>query len=110
MVASIRRLLANAPERMYLTHYGRIEGVADCGVRLEAMLADTLAVVDGVQGAPERHTALIDGLTALHVRRVREFGVALPEAQIRALLHDDMALNAAGIGVWLDRRSRRRPA
>ena len=110
MVASIHRLLENAPERMYLTHYGRVEGIADCGVRLEAMLADTLAVVDAVQGAPERLAALIEGLTALHVRRAQEFGVLLPETQIRALLHDDMALNAAGIGVWLDRRARRRPA
>lgn len=107
MVASIHRLLSDEPERMYLTHYGRIAGIADCGARLEAMLADTLTVVGTVQDAPDRLAALIEALTTLHVRRAQEFGVALPESRIRALLRDDMALNAAGIGVWLDRRARR---
>jgi glyoxylase-like metal-dependent hydrolase (beta-lactamase superfamily II) len=110
MLASIRRLLAKSPACMYLTHYGRIANVADCGARLETMLADLLAVVDTVRDAPDRHAALVDGLMALHVRRAREFGVALPDERLRELLHDDIALNAAGIGVWLERRARPRLA
>jgi glyoxylase-like metal-dependent hydrolase (beta-lactamase superfamily II) len=104
--AAIRRLVAKAPECMYLTHYGRITGVADCAVRLETMLADTLAAVESVRHAPDRQAALVEALTTLHLQRAQAFGVALPEARMRELLHDDMALNAAGIGVWLDRSAR----
>lgn len=110
MVASIRRLLARSPECMYLTHYGRVAGVADCAARLEAMLADVLAIVESVAVAvapEERHATLVEALATLHARRAQEFGVALPLERIRALLHDDMDLNAAGIEVWLDRRTRR---
>jgi glyoxylase-like metal-dependent hydrolase (beta-lactamase superfamily II) len=110
MLASFRRLLAKAPDCMYLTHYGRIGHVADCGARLAVMLADVLDVVEAVRQAPDRQGALFDGLMALHLRRAREFGVALAEDRMRALLHDDMALNAAGIAAWLDRPARPRSA
>ena len=36
----------------------------------------------------------------------RAFGVTLPDDRIAALLHDDAALNAAGLIAWLDRPSR----
>ena len=106
MQDSFERLLAASPRRMYLTHYGPIDHVADCGERLGAMLHETVALAEALPDTPDRIEALAAAMLELHARRAREFGVRLPDEEIRALLRDDMALNAAGIVTWLARRAR----
>jgi len=106
MRASMARLMATAPRQMYLTHYSRITGVADCAARLEAMIAATVAAALAQRDAPDRLQALTASLLALYGDGARAFGVTLPEAEIAALLHDDAALNAAGLIAWMDRPSR----
>jgi len=107
MLDSIERLLAPAPRRMYLTHYGPIGHVPDCAQRLAAMLRETVDLALALPDTPGRVEVLADALLDLHARRARAFGVQLPDDEIRALLRDDMALNAAGIVTWLVRRERR---
>ena len=110
MCASIARLLAAAPRQMFLTHYSRITGVPDCATRLLDMIAATAAAALAHRDAPDRLAAITAALMQLYGDGARAFGVALPDAQIAALLHDDAALNAAGLIAWLDRPSRRASA
>ena len=103
MRASIARLMAAAPRQMFLTHYSRITGVADCAARLNAMLAATVAAALAHRDSPNRLAALTAALMKLYGDAARAFGVALPADRIDALLLDDAALNAAGLIAWLDR-------
>ncbi len=106
MRASIARLMATSPRQMYLTHYSRIADVADCAVRLEQMIAATVAAALAQRDAPDRLQAITAALMTLYGDGARAFGVALPDDAIAALLRDDAALNAAGLIAWLDRPSR----
>jgi glyoxylase-like metal-dependent hydrolase (beta-lactamase superfamily II) len=103
MVASIDRLLANSPRRMYLTHYGVVQDVEDGATRLKASIAATVETALALRDAPGRLAALTEALVARYVDDARAFGVPRPPAQIADLLRDDAALNAAGLEVWLDR-------
>jgi glyoxylase-like metal-dependent hydrolase (beta-lactamase superfamily II) len=106
MRASIARLMATAPRQMFLTHYSRVTGVADCAARLETMLDATVAVALAHRDAPDRLASLTAALMALYGDGARAFGVTLPDARIGELLRDDAALNAAGLIAWLDRPAR----
>jgi glyoxylase-like metal-dependent hydrolase (beta-lactamase superfamily II) len=108
--ASIDRLLAAAPRAMYLTHFGRVTDVAHCGAQLKAMIDATVAAALAHRGAPERDARLADALLALYAQGARANGVALPDDRLAQLLRDDAQLNAAGLGIWLDRPARPRPA
>ena len=107
MQASIDRMLAVAPRQMFLTHYGSIAGIADCGARLKASIDDTVRVALDHREHPDRLAALTAALVALYVRDARALGVTRAPADIAALLQDDAALNAAGLVVWLDRLAKR---
>jgi glyoxylase-like metal-dependent hydrolase (beta-lactamase superfamily II) len=106
MRASIARLMAMAPRQMFLTHYSRVTGVADCAARLEQMIEATVTAALAQRDAPDRLQAITASLMTLYGDGARAFGVRLPDDQIAALLHDDAALNAAGLIAWLDRPSR----
>ena len=106
MRASIQRLMARAPRQMFLTHYSRITRVADCAVRLLEMMDATVAAALAHRDAPDRLQAITDALMRLYADGARAFGVALPDARIAELLHDDVGLNAAGLIAWLDRPAR----
>jgi len=100
---SIERLLTFSPQRMLLTHYGPVEDVPRLAALFLAQLDEMVAAARPLAGSPDRHAALKGALEAIHLRRLREHGVALPEARIRDLLGLDFELNAQGIGMWLDR-------
>jgi glyoxylase-like metal-dependent hydrolase (beta-lactamase superfamily II) len=107
MHGSIDRLLAASPRAMYLTHFGRVTDVAHCGAQLKAMLDATVAEALAHRDAPDRITLLADALLGLYVAGARANGVTLPGQQLSQLLRDDAELNAAGLGIWLDRPNRR---
>jgi glyoxylase-like metal-dependent hydrolase (beta-lactamase superfamily II) len=100
---SIGRLLAFAPEQIYVTHYGAVGEVARLAELLLGQLDRMVAVARAVPPGPERHGALLHGLEAVHLRSLREHGVTLPDRRIRELLALDLELNAQGIAIWLDR-------
>lgn len=106
MRASIERLLAYQPQRMYLTHYGCIGDVATRGREVLALLDAVVALGRQVeaQGLPaaERQTALSEGLAALYLQRLHAMGSTVSRAQLMALLGMDLELNAQGMAVWLD--------
>jgi glyoxylase-like metal-dependent hydrolase (beta-lactamase superfamily II) len=109
---SIERLLARAPRRMYLTHYGCVGGNGDVprlGRLLLGLLAEMVALGETQRGASDasaRHEALKRGQLDIFMRSLRAHGVGISEAGIAELLAIDLELNAQGMAVWLDRPAR----
>lgn len=105
-VATIERYLRRQPQRMWLTHFDVVEDVS----RLAALLLDgiaqyrdrAMALVDAA-GRPQALLAMVreHALQSLHAH-----GCTLDSSAIEALLHEDWALNAQGLEVWLQRQSR----
>jgi glyoxylase-like metal-dependent hydrolase (beta-lactamase superfamily II) len=102
--ASVDRLMALKPKVAFLTHFGR---VAD----LDRMAADLHQLIDvfvdltratPVKGEA-RHAWLKGEIEALLLDRLRAHGCTLDTTTARALLANDVDLNAQGLLVWLDR-------
>ena len=103
---SVRKLVADRPDCMYLTHYGRVEDV-------QRLANDMLEGIDVMVGFAERYkdddargqkieSAMRDWLMA----GLREHGVDLAEERCLELLNSDIVLNTRGIEIWLDNRDR----
>jgi len=100
---SIERMLAFAPQWIYVTHYGRVGEVPRLARLLLGQLDEMVAFARSLAPGPERHGALMRGLEAIHLRSLRAHGVTLSDERIRELLALDLELNAQGIAIWLDR-------
>ncbi|MEO7244475.1 MAG: MBL fold metallo-hydrolase [Rubrivivax sp.] len=114
LARSIQRLLDAEPDCVYLTHFGKLGGVAALGAQLQVLLAGMVelgqsVLSEGLVGAA-RHTRLHDGLRALYLASLRAHGSRLPEATIVHLLAIDLELNAQGMAIWLDREAAERDA
>jgi len=102
---SVQRMLGYHPERLYLTHYGCVEGVPRLGEMMLAQVDEIVALGERLRPLPaaERHPALMAGLAALYTTRLQRLGSTVPRDDALALLAMDLELNAQGIGIWLDR-------
>jgi len=104
MRESIERLAALRPDCLYLTHFGRVDGVPalredllrrlDAHVRIgrEATRFDT---------GEARYRSVADDLRGYLLRELEAHGSSLDEAAALALLEMDIDLNAQGIVHWL---------
>ena len=101
--ASIRAMLARDPKSMYLTHYGRVGGVARLARDLIEQIDAMVALAHSVADQPDRHERLVAALLDLYAGRARAHGSPLTRDQIAGLLAVDVELNAQGLEVWLDR-------
>ena len=104
--ASVERMLAAHPERMYLTHYGMLEGEIP---KRAAMLLDA---VDGhvrvaLAAAPGkgRKAAIQAGLAGQLVDGLARHGWKGTRDEAVAAFAVDLDLNSQGLEVWLDARS-----
>jgi glyoxylase-like metal-dependent hydrolase (beta-lactamase superfamily II) len=102
---SVQRMLGFHPERLYLTHYGCVEGVPRLGEMMLAQVDEIVALGERLRPLPaaERHAALMAGLAELYMARLQRLGSRMPRDDALALLAMDLELNAQGIGIWLDR-------
>jgi len=103
LARSIDRLLARAPQWVYLTHYGRVGQVAALGQTLQRLLDETVTLARRLRDHPHRHEALKSALHALYVEDLRRHGAAHSADDIARLLSIDIELNAQGIAVWLEK-------
>jgi glyoxylase-like metal-dependent hydrolase (beta-lactamase superfamily II) len=103
MKASIARMLEGGPDAMYVTHYGRVTGVA----RVAGDLADTIdamvAIARAHRGADDRHARIVADLSADYLARLRAHGCKMAEADVLRHLQMDIELNAQGLAIWVDR-------
>jgi glyoxylase-like metal-dependent hydrolase (beta-lactamase superfamily II) len=104
--ASVHRLLARAPDVVYLTHFGRLGNVASLGQSQLALLDEVVAIGRALRDHPQRHQALSDALAALYLKSLHAHGCQLSDQGILQALALDIELNAQGMGIWLDRERR----
>jgi glyoxylase-like metal-dependent hydrolase (beta-lactamase superfamily II) len=103
LLATVDRMLAERPERMYLAHFGMIEGdVPRAAARLKQAVEEHLRVARAAPAGPGRHAAIRDGLAAQLLRDVAAHGAPVGPAEARALHEVDLELNTQGLEVWLD--------
>jgi glyoxylase-like metal-dependent hydrolase (beta-lactamase superfamily II) len=101
--ATIDRMLAEQPRRVYLTHYGCVEGqIAAHGAELHRSIDEHVRVARAAPPGPDRHQAIKAGLTAQLLANLSRQGVPLPQAQALEVFANDLELNSQGLGVWLD--------
>lgn len=105
--ASIDRLLALSPRVAYLTHYSEVHELPRLGADLHRLVDAHAALgvsVAGHPNSPERHTVLKAGVHAM--ARAEALRAGGDPAFWCEVLVNDIDLNAAGIGAWLDARQR----
>ncbi|MFZ4652267.1 MAG: MBL fold metallo-hydrolase [Rubrivivax sp.] len=100
---SIAKLLAREPACMYLTHFGRVEGVPRLAALLLAQLDEIVERTQALRHAANRHEALTEVVSRVHLDSLAAQPGAMPREQARALLELDVTLNVQGIEAWLDR-------
>jgi len=98
--ATVRRLLAFAPDCMYLTHFGRIAEVAPLGAQLIEQI-DALVALTRDCGGDE--AALVRKLGGFYIERLRAHGCSFADAELLQLLNMDITLNAQGLAIWFAR-------
>jgi len=100
---TVRRLLAEDPACIYLTHFGSVGDVPRLGRLLLGLLQQMVDLGHSLRTAPDRHEALKAGQLALFVASLAEQGCTKTRDEIEALLEMDLELNAQGMAIWLDR-------
>jgi len=105
--ASIDRILDAGPERLYLTHYGMLQGdLPAAAARLHRAIEEHVRLAREAPPGPGRHAALRAALAGQLLRALDEQGVALDRALALRTFDGDFELNAQGLGVWLDAQGR----
>ncbi len=101
---SIDLIMSLDPRAAYLTHYGRVTRLARLADDLHRMLDDFVDIAEGVRDAGEtRRQRLIEGLGSYLLERLDAHGCGFAADDARALLENDIELNAQGLEVWLDK-------
>ncbi len=100
---TFRRLLAEDPACIYLTHFGRVGDVPRLGALLLGLLQQMVELGESLRTAPHRHQALKTGQLAIFAASLAAHGCTKTRDEIEALLALDLELNAQGMAIWLDR-------
>ena len=103
---SIQRMLAYRPECMYLTHYGRVTEVPRLACLLLEQMDAMVALALALPNDDARHATMARGFGEIYLKSLRAHGCTLADAQILDLLALDLELNAQGMAVWLNRKTR----
>lgn len=107
MHATLDRLAALDPAAAYLTHFGRVTGIAGLAAELHRLVDDFVHLARAAAGAGgERHARMKSAMGRLLLDRLRSHGCELAEDRVFALLENDLELNCQGLAIWMDREAR----
>jgi glyoxylase-like metal-dependent hydrolase (beta-lactamase superfamily II) len=100
--ASVGRMLAEEPERMYLTHYGMIEGrVPEAAAEMLAAVDGHVAVARAAPAGPGRQAAIRAGLVEQLVGLLSRRGWRGTREEAIEAFAADLDLNSQGLEFWL---------
>jgi len=105
--ASIKRLAAYQPEKIYLTHFGEISNpvsYADSLLQnIDQLVAFAREATNEYSSKEQRHVALVEKIHAHFLNQIRSNGSTLSAERCRELLASDVELNAQGLEFWWDK-------
>jgi glyoxylase-like metal-dependent hydrolase (beta-lactamase superfamily II) len=105
--ASVERMLALHPERMYLTHYGMLEGeIPERAARLLEAVDGHVRVARGAPPGEGRHDAIRAGLARQLLEALARHGWKGTREEALEAYAVDLDLNSQGLEVWLDSEPR----
>jgi glyoxylase-like metal-dependent hydrolase (beta-lactamase superfamily II) len=104
LMASVERVLALDPPAVYLTHYGRVEGVDQLGAALKSAINAYVMIARRYSAASDL-ARLSQDLFEWTCAELDRHGDRSGREVRRALLAPDMRLNADGLAAWLRRSS-----
>ena len=103
---SVRKLVADKPDCMYLTHYGRVEDVQHLAVKMIEGVDMLVAIAGQYKDDGSRRQKIETAMNDWFMEGLRKHGVTLPQEKCQELLRSDVVLNTQGIEFWLDHRDR----
>ncbi len=103
--ASIDKLLALQPQRVFLTHHGMLEQPA---ARAEQLHRDLDAYVEMATALPPegRYEKLLEKITDYHREQVKAHGCEVEDSELDRLIASDIELCAQGLEVWMKRQEK----
>jgi len=104
--ASIRRMMENQPEYVYLTHFGRVSNVQKLAGDLIHGLDVFVETADKYKDYDHRTERILGALRDWQMSGLRKHGVTLSDEACLEILEYDLVLNTQGIEFWLDHRDR----
>ncbi len=101
--ASVDRILGIRPTAIYMTHYSRANAVERLGSDMHADIDRYVAIALKHANAADPQQRICTDLFEHIARRLQAHGYQGGDAQMHALLDNDVDLNAAGLLAWLQR-------
>lgn len=102
---SLDRLLASAPQQVYVTHYGPVGQVPALARQLKQQIERFVALARATPPGPDRTQRLRAGVERLLLDFVREAASPMTEAAARERLAMDIELNTQGLGIWMEQHA-----
>jgi glyoxylase-like metal-dependent hydrolase (beta-lactamase superfamily II) len=104
---SIDKLLGYHPQRVFLTHYGKLDLPEKKAQQLHDDLDAYVAIaMDEKVNADNRYQRILDKITKYHLEKLRQHGCDFSDQKIDQLIGSDLVLCAQGLEVWLQRQER----
>jgi len=103
---SVRNLVANNPDCMYLTHYGRVTDVQRLARQMIEGVDTLVGFAEQYKDDDLRTQKIETAMRTWLMEGLRQHGVELAEDECLKLLSSDIKLNTQGIEIWLDHRDR----
>jgi glyoxylase-like metal-dependent hydrolase (beta-lactamase superfamily II) len=101
---SVRRIAALSPQAAYLTHYGRITGIAKLAEQLLTQIDQLVGFAHELATSPEPHKALNTAIFDWLNTALDRHGFPADAALRHHLLDSDVELNTQGLLSWLARQ------
>lgn len=104
---TLGRMLALAPEMVYVAHFGQVREIPRLGADLHRLIDAHVALAEGCRDAgQDRHERLKAGIAELLRTEALRQGWTLDADALMQLFAIDIELNAQGLAAWLDAASR----
>ena len=103
--ASVDRILGARPRAIYMTHYGRVTGIAGLGQDLHTGIDAYVALAGRHAAAPERRARMRADMYEYMSGGLDRNGFDRDPARRHALLDPDIGINVDGLLAWLERRA-----
>ncbi len=104
MKASIKKLIALSPQRLFLTHYGMIDVTKYIEEEMNEQIDGFVEIALKHKLSENRQQLIASDLMSYIISRKQAQGLEFDEQFAKQVIGADMKLNAQGLHVWLDKQ------